>query len=114
MPLARGEPLPAREVFAETERKSENVHRLAVQLGSVKYILRTRNADPAVQLSEELYDLAADPRERTSVLAHPQTARLRRYAAEYLRRGRAEARAPGTVDAPPELRARLRALGYVQ
>jgi arylsulfatase A-like enzyme len=114
LPLARGEPQSAREVFAETERNPDRAHRLAVQLGGVKYILRTRNADPSEPLSEELYDLAADPRERTSVLAHPQIARLRRDAAEYLRRGRAEARAPGVVDAPPELRARLRALGYVQ
>jgi arylsulfatase A-like enzyme len=113
LPLARGERLPPREVFAETERNPDHSHRVAVQLDSVKYILRTRNGNPEQRLSEELYDLAADPRERRSDLTHPQAERLRRDATAYLLRGRAEAGKPGTVDAPPELKARLRALGYL-
>lgn len=113
LPLARGERLPPREVFAETERNPDRSHRVAVQLGSVKYILRTRNGSPEQRLSEELYDLASDPRERRSDLTHPQAERLRRDATAYLLRGRAEARTPAAVDAPPELKARLRALGYL-
>jgi arylsulfatase A-like enzyme len=113
LPLARGERLPPREVFAETERNPDQSHRVAVQLGSVKYILRTRNGNPEQRLSEELYDLAADPGERRSDLTHPEAERLRREATAYLLRGRAETRKPGTVDAPPELKARLRALGYL-
>ena len=112
LPLARGERLPAREIYAETERTTDGAPRLAVQLGSVKYV-RTLYPGAAKPTGEELYDLAADPGEQKSDLGHPEVERLRRYATAYLTRGRDEAPKATTVDVPPEVRARLRALGYV-
>jgi arylsulfatase A-like enzyme len=112
LPLARGQGLPAREIYAETERTTDGSRRLAVQLGSVKYV-RTLYKDAEKPPGEELYDLAADPREERSTLDHPDAERLRRYATAYLARAADEAPKAATVDVPPEVRARLRALGYV-
>ena len=113
LPLVRGERLPAREVFAETERNLKQAHRLAVQLGSVKYILLSRAGRPDQRLAEELYDLAADPAERRSDLTRPEAEHLRRVATAYLLRGREE-RSPRRVELPPEVKDRLRALGYLR
>jgi arylsulfatase A-like enzyme len=113
LPLARREPMPARELFAETERNLAQSHRLAVHVGPLKYIVLSRNGRPHERLSEELYDLAADPAERRSDLTRPEAETLRRAATAYLLRGRAE-RPPGRVEAPPEVRDRLRALGYLR
>jgi arylsulfatase A-like enzyme len=115
LPLARGESLPATALFAETERNPDKSHRLAVRIGALKYILRTRNGgDPDQPLSEELYDLDRDPQERSSDLAHPQIESLRRQAALYLARGRAQAQAPAEARLPADLKAQLHALGYLQ
>jgi arylsulfatase A-like enzyme len=113
LPLVRGEALPPRELFAETERNLEQSHRLAVQLGSVKYILLSRTGRPDQRLSEELYDLAADAAERRSDLTRPEAENLRRIATAYLLRGREE-QPSGRVEMPPEVKERLRALGYLR
>ena len=112
LPLARGERLAAREIYAETGRTTDGSLRLAVQLGSVKYV-RTQYNDAGKPPGEELFDLAADPTEQKSDLDHPEAERLRRYATAYLARGRDEAPKAATAEVPSEVRARLRALGYL-
>jgi hypothetical protein len=79
----------------------------------VKYIRLSRSGRPDQRLAEELYDLAADPAERRSDLTRPEAEHLRRVATAYLLRGREE-RPPGRVELPPEVRDRLRALGYLR
>jgi arylsulfatase A-like enzyme len=114
LPLMRGRRLPEREIFAETERNPDGFHRLSVRHGRVKYIRRSPREGTLDPPDEELYDLGLDPLERRSDLGHPDADRLRRYAGAYLQQGHADARTRETVDLPPGLRARLRALGYLE
>jgi hypothetical protein len=76
-----------------------------------KYLYNTRDGD------EELYDLAADPLERTDVLqARPVAAayaRQRLFAALLALPGRSRPSASGWT-VPDDQRESLRALGYVQ
>jgi arylsulfatase A-like enzyme len=79
--------------------------------------LRTGNWAPTVR--EELYDLSADPGERTDLAAeHPQElARLRSVLEAPRRKAEALASEPGADEASTpmdaETRERLRALGYI-
>src|SRR5262249_48369790 len=116
LPFLRGRARPWDPVYSETQRNSERRHLVAVRDGSLKYILGTRPglASPPEVLSEELYDLAADPGEKKPLKGCPENERMRRYALSFLTRAAAEGRKPTPSRLTPEIEARLRALGYIQ
>jgi hypothetical protein len=77
--------------------------------------MRVKHPSPLVGIANEFtyFHSMFTTHERLALDAIERSQRLRRDATAYLLRGRAEARTPATVDAPPELKARLRALGYL-
>lgn len=116
VPLMRGGTLPEAPVYAETALTKQRHHLVSVREGRFKYMLEVppgRETAPQI-LGEFLYDLDADPGERTSRLDTPEAERLRRYALAYLARARSEAKETKPVDLDPATLERLKALGYVQ
>ncbi|MCK4374718.1 MAG: hypothetical protein KAX19_05290, partial [Candidatus Brocadiae bacterium] len=108
--------LPRGAVFAETAFRlfvSETPKRVAVRTAGWKLIRSTEDG------AEELYDMAADPAERRSVLAsRPEVAAaMRALLEEHLSRERPRLeRRPEPPSGAAEdetVRARLRALGYM-
>lgn len=116
VPLLRGGGLPQQPCYAETSHTHDRNQKVAVREGRLKYVVnlpRGRDAEPRI-LSEELFDLEADPGERHSLSSPPDRARLRRYVLAYLARARAESAEPVAVSLRPVVLERLKALGYVQ
>jgi arylsulfatase A-like enzyme len=112
LPLIRGGDLPPRPIFAETRQNADGQHRVAVQDGRLKYVLVTPPGEEPRVLSEELFDVEADPGE-VSPLDAGAAERLRRIAFEFLKSARAEASAAREREIAPEIEERLRALGYI-
>ena len=116
VPLLRGGRLSEEPTYAETSHTHDRNQKIAVREGRFKYVMnvpRGREADPRI-LREELFDLAADPKERASLGDPGARERLRRYALAFLARGRAEPSQPVTLSLSPSVLERLRALGYVE
>jgi len=118
LPLMRGEPRASGPLFAETVYQSQRRQVLALRSEDLKYIAtvpRDAGASPPI-LSEELFDLEADPAEsRDLSQTRPKDLRaLRSVALEYLARARVEGRRGHPVDLSPETLARLRAWGYIE
>jgi arylsulfatase A-like enzyme len=112
-PLFSGKSLSEIPIFAETERTLDGTHRVAARKGSMKYILATsRNGVPGTILSEELYDVAADPREKKPLAASAIPTALRSEVQEFLASGRAQV-STGLARLSPETQEQLRALGYI-
>jgi arylsulfatase A-like enzyme len=113
MPRLRGATLGARTLIAETERTLDGTRRLCLRQGRFKYVRVMRAGADDAAVSDALYDILADPQERRPIVA-PERETLRREAAAYLDRARAEARAALPSELSPEDRERLRALGYLK
>ena len=115
MPFVRGGVSNDVQVYAETEHYRAESHRVAVRHGQMKYLLAAARGRGEVNvLSEELYDLAADPDERRPLPESEARQRMRRHALSLLSRGRAEAPLAQRQELPADLQERLRALGYLQ
>lgn len=116
LPLLRGEFLPEQSLYAETGLRARQNQLLAIREGSLKLILEVpggRETAPPI-LSEEAYDLAADPAERANRAGRTEFEPLRRRARAYLARARAEAPAMRPVALDPASLEKLRALGYIR
>ncbi|MFN7951252.1 MAG: sulfatase [bacterium] len=116
LPLAPGARYAARP-RPITLRSASPPVRFGITDGDWKYVRPLDDSAASSIASEELYDLAADPRERTNLAGTrgDVLARFRESAAQELARQRAHAAAPRTLEAmPSETGDALRALGYVQ
>jgi arylsulfatase A-like enzyme len=113
LPLIQGGSVAARPVFTETRESTDP--QLAVRDGRLKYILGYRPAadGPPEVIREELFDLESDPRERQGRGEGAELERLRTVALEYLTNANRAATRKGTIDLTPEMKARLRTLGYI-
>jgi len=122
--IRQGEPVRERTLFAEARAAKHWVDIshgvpveppvVAVRRGDRKFVVHHPAEGPARPM--ELYDLASDPDESDPLPIDPQTrAEVRALVAGYLR-GRVpdEVRREELLDENPELRERLRALGYVE
>ena len=92
---------------------------LFAQYGNLRYALRTKQWKYILTTKpegEELYDLKADPGEKTNLATkEPDKARRYRKALEEWRKSRPDLGAPiSKITMTPEHEKQLRALGYIQ
>ncbi|HWX24766.1 MAG TPA: sulfatase [Vicinamibacteria bacterium] len=116
LPLLKGGGFREAPVFAETERNPARNHLVAVREGETKYILTLARGGqfPSDIRSEELFDLRADPGEAQPVHDPDKKARYRRLVQSFLARAASEEGSAASSTMSPEVRERLRALGYIQ
>jgi arylsulfatase A-like enzyme len=111
LPLLRGGAFREEPVFAETEKNEARSHLVAVREGETKYILTLPREGPS---SEELFDLRRDPSESKPVRDSERSGRYRRLVESFLSRAAAEEGSKAASSMTPEVRERLKALGYIQ
>jgi arylsulfatase A-like enzyme len=122
--IVRGAPPPARPLFAETRARlrwltskvePQKPPFIAVRKGDTKYIVNRPDSGEAKPTAA--YDLATDPGESAPrpLSADEQTA-VDRLVDDYLKAAPAADAQPGrdASEIPPDLRERLRHLGYVE
>lgn len=112
--LVRGESVPDHTVFSENQPSPPFSfdHLLAARQGNSKWIFRSRDDQKTV----EIYDLNADPAEKTSLDDRTLQYKGEMIAGGYMKLG---IKAPQPAAAPaqlvePETQKKLRALGYVE
>jgi arylsulfatase A-like enzyme len=114
LPLVRGGGLPARPALSETQVTNNNKFWkvAACDPSSCLLVKLPRGADPADGLTtEERFDRRTDPGETTPL--PPQDGALRTFVRAYLRAAHAQAAPSSKAEMPPDVRERLRALGYL-
>jgi arylsulfatase A-like enzyme len=113
--LAQGQAAEPRDVFAETTLGLDKRHRLAVRRGPLKTILVMPRAPAEARvLSEERFDLAADPGERRPLPPSPAHDALRGAGLSFMAQARGTKAPPELLPLSPETLEKLRALGYVE
>lgn len=110
--VARGSPRRERYLFAETQEWTHHPVRYAVREGAHKYIVSFSRENPGRIVSEELFDLEADPGEQRRL--DPGTNALRRIAERYVATADERARGRRRAALSAEASEQLRALGYIQ
>ena len=117
IPLMKGEALPERLLFSETERTPDGSHHLAIRRGHLKYVavtMRSEGGGPPIVQRESLYDLDEDPGERSPIDTGPELEPFRKRVEEFLLRASREVEAGPAIELSEEETERLRALGYIR